>query len=74
MYDLYAFWQTYIYYCQLPMGICQSPDYAQEAMEDLLRSFKEADVYIGDLGAFSCNWADHRLSFLSSKYIDSLRA
>jgi hypothetical protein len=40
-------------YNQLPMGICQSPDIAQEAMEDLLRHFEEADVYIDDIGVFS---------------------
>jgi hypothetical protein len=40
-------------YNRLPMGICQSPDIAQEAMEDLLRQFEEADVYIDNIGVFS---------------------
>jgi Reverse transcriptase (RNA-dependent DNA polymerase) len=44
------------------MGICQSPDIAQEAMEDLLRQFKEDDVYINDIGVFSSNWSDHLAS------------
>jgi hypothetical protein len=35
------------------MGICQSPNIVQEAMEDLLRQFEEADVYINDIGVFS---------------------
>jgi hypothetical protein len=48
-----------MYYCQLTMGICQSPDFAQEAMENLLQSFKEADVYIDAIGVFSHNWSDH---------------
>jgi Reverse transcriptase (RNA-dependent DNA polymerase) len=51
-------------YSQLLMGISQSPDIAQEAMEDHLRQFKEADVYIDDIGVFSNNWSDH-LSSLS---------
>jgi hypothetical protein len=41
------------------MGICQSPDIAQEAMEDLLRQFEEADVYIDDIGVFSGDWNAH---------------
>jgi hypothetical protein len=64
---------NYIYYW-LPTEICQSPNIAQEAMEDLLRELKEANVYIDDIGVFSHNWSDHRLSFLFSKDIDSLRA
>jgi hypothetical protein len=35
------------------------PDIAQEAMEDLLRKFKEVDVYINDIGIFSNTWSDH---------------
>jgi RNase H-like domain found in reverse transcriptase/Reverse transcriptase (RNA-dependent DNA polymerase) len=46
-------------YNRLPMGICQSPDIAQEAMEDLLRQFEEVDVYIDDIGIFSNTWSDH---------------
>jgi hypothetical protein len=44
------------------MGICQSPDIAQEAMEDLLRQFEEADVYIDDIGVFSNEWSNHLAS------------
>jgi Reverse transcriptase (RNA-dependent DNA polymerase) len=44
------------------MGICQSPDIAQEAMEDLLRQFEEADVYIDDAGVFSNEWSNHLAS------------
>jgi Reverse transcriptase (RNA-dependent DNA polymerase) len=46
------------------MGIFQSPVIEQEAREDLLRSFEEANVYIDDIGVFSNNWSDH-LSSLS---------
>jgi len=46
-------------YNRLPMGIKQSPDIAQEAMEDLLRSIEDVDVYIDDVGVFSNSWDDH---------------
>jgi Reverse transcriptase (RNA-dependent DNA polymerase) len=45
-------------YNRLPMGISQSPNIAQEAMEDLLRSLEEANVYINDIGVFSNSWSD----------------
>jgi Reverse transcriptase (RNA-dependent DNA polymerase) len=51
-------------YNQLPMGISQSPDIAQEAMEDLLQQFEEVDVYINDIGVFSTNWSNHLASLL----------
>jgi RNase H-like domain found in reverse transcriptase len=37
-------------------------DIAQEAMEDLLRQFEEADVYIDDIGVFSNEWSNHLAS------------
>jgi Reverse transcriptase (RNA-dependent DNA polymerase) len=49
-------------YNRLLMGICQSPDIAQEAMEDLLRQFEEADVYIDNIGVFSNEWSNHLAS------------
>jgi Reverse transcriptase (RNA-dependent DNA polymerase) len=51
-------------YNWLPIGICQSPDIAQETMEDLLWQFEEANVYINHIGVFSNTWSDH-LSSLS---------
>jgi hypothetical protein len=36
-------------YNWLLMGICQSPDIVQKAMEGLLQQFEEADVYIDDI-------------------------
>jgi hypothetical protein len=48
-------------YNRLPMGICQSPDNAQEAMEDLLCQFEEVDVYIDDIGIFSNTWSQATL-------------
>ena len=41
------------------MGVCQSPDVAQEVMEDLLRQFEEVDVYLDDVGVFSSSWSSH---------------
>ena len=46
-------------YNRLPMGIKQSPDIAQQIMEDLFRRFEEVSVYIDDIGVFSNSWEDH---------------
>lgn len=39
-------------YNRLPMGVNQSPDVAQEVMENLFRSFNEVDVYLNDVSVF----------------------
>jgi hypothetical protein len=44
---------------RLPMGIKQSPDFAQEIMEDALRGIEECDVHIDDIGAFNSTWEEH---------------
>ena len=46
-------------YNRLPMGVSQSPDIAQEVMEDLFRSLEETDVYIDDVGVFNDDWQSH---------------
>jgi Reverse transcriptase (RNA-dependent DNA polymerase) len=40
-------------YNRLPMGIKQSPDIAQQIMENLLRPLTETEVYIDVIGIFS---------------------
>jgi hypothetical protein len=45
------------------MGIKQSPDIAQQIMENPLRPRKETEVYIDDNGIFSKeSWGEHLLS------------
>eukprot|EP00957_Ditylum_brightwellii_P025091 1899048-Ditylum_brightwellii.AAC.1 len=39
----------------LPMGLKCSADLAQPAMENVLHSIEDADVYIDSVGAFSDN-------------------
>ena len=44
------------------MGISQSPDIAQQIMEDIFRDIDETDVYIDDVGVFNDGWQAHLLS------------
>ena len=47
-------------YRKLPMGVCQAPDIAQEAMEKVLKDISDnLEVYIDDIAIFSNNWKDH---------------
>jgi hypothetical protein len=46
------------------MGVSQSPNIAQEIMEDLFRRLEdrhleETDVYIDDVGVFNDTWESH---------------
>ena len=46
-------------YNRLPMGISQSPDIAQEVMENVLRDIDDIEVYIDDIAVFSSDFDQH---------------
>lgn len=47
---------------RLPMGVCQSPDIAQEIMEAVLQGLAEVEIYIDDIGIFLNSWEEHQAS------------
>ena len=47
------------HYKRLPMGLCNSPDIAQEYMENLFHDMPDVEVYIDDIGIFSNDWESH---------------
>jgi hypothetical protein len=46
-------------YKRLPMGIKQSPDFAQEIIGEVLHGLEEYEVYIDDVGMFNDSWEAH---------------
>jgi Reverse transcriptase (RNA-dependent DNA polymerase) len=47
-------------YNRLPMGVSQSPDIAQEIMEEVFQHLRQhVEVYIDDIGVFSNDWQSH---------------
>ena len=49
-----AYW-----YNRAPMGLRNSPAFAQARMEELLRDIEEADIYIDNIGVFTETWEEH---------------
>jgi hypothetical protein len=41
------------------MGIKQSPDIAQEMMEDIFCDIKPVEVFINNVGVFNDSWTEH---------------
>ena len=46
-------------YNRVPMGLVNSPAFAQSRMEEVLRGIDETEVYIDDIGIFSNSWDSH---------------
>jgi hypothetical protein len=47
-------------YERVPMGIKQSPDFAQEVMEDTFSHMTNDEVYIDDMGIWVQSWEHHQ--------------
>ena len=47
-------------YNRVPMGVKQSPDFAQEVMEDVFRDMADTEVYIDDIGIWAQSWQHHQ--------------
>ena len=46
-------------YKRLPMGLKCAPEFAQQAMENMLLRIDDSEVYIDDIGCFSNEWKHH---------------
>jgi hypothetical protein len=47
-------------YKRVPMGIKQSPEFAQEVMEDIFCNMTNIEVYMDDIGIFAQSWEHHQ--------------
>jgi hypothetical protein len=47
-------------YNRVLMGVKQSPDFAQEVMEDIFRDMEDVEVYIDDIGIWAQSWQHHQ--------------
>jgi hypothetical protein len=48
-----------ISYLYLPMRIKQSPDFAQDIIEEVFCGMEKCEVYIDDVVTFNNNWTSH---------------
>ena len=46
-------------YNRVPMGLVNSPAFAQSRMEEVLRGVEDTEIYIDDIGIFSNSWESH---------------
>ena len=46
-------------YKRLPMGLKCAPDFAQQAMENLLREINESEAHLDNIGCFLNEWKKH---------------
>ena len=44
---------------RVPMGLVNSPAFAQSRIEKVLRGLEDTDIYIDDIGIFSNSWDNH---------------
>jgi hypothetical protein len=47
-------------YERVLMGVKQSPNFAQEVMEDIIWDMTDVEVYIDDIGIFTQSWEHHQ--------------
>jgi hypothetical protein len=47
-------------YNRVPMGVKQSPNFAQEVMEDVFGGMQDVEVYIDDIGIWGQSWEHHQ--------------
>ena len=46
-------------YTSFPMGVCQSSDFAQATMEEVLKDIPDVTIYIDDIKITSSTWNQH---------------